>query len=49
MKAVLQPLNEQASDTLIHHVDLLRTTHIDPILLQARHPHCACLGLSWVG
>lgn len=34
MKVVLQPLNEKAADIVIHHVDLLRTPYIDPLLLQ---------------
>lgn len=34
MNLVLQPLNEKAADVIIHHVDLLRTPYIDPLMLQ---------------
>ena len=34
MRVVLQPLNERAADTVVNHVDLLRTPYIDPLLLQ---------------
>lgn len=36
MRVVLQPLNEKAADTIVKHVDLLRTPYIDPLLLQVR-------------
>lgn len=34
MRCVLQPLNEKAADVIVNHLNLLESTHIDPLLLQ---------------
>ena len=41
MRAVLQPLNEKAAEIIVNHVNLLESTHIDPLLLQLVAHVCA--------